>query len=138
MSAHVRSSKKYSDGHSVHIRPNTCADPEISVRWGPPRTMLVFRGFFLINEGRVDQNTTKSGQSLACLQNAIEMAICWLADDGPTLNACLVFQGNWTNIAKEPYSFLIFQWGLGALVPPTLDPHMKYEHFFRFRRQNMV
>ena len=33
------------------------------------------------------------------------MAFHWRADDGPTLNTGLVFQGIRANIAKKPYSF---------------------------------
>ena len=44
---------------------------------------------FLITEGRKDPNTI-SGPSTAHQRNAIEMALRWRADDGPTLNAGLV------------------------------------------------
>ena len=37
---------------------------------------------FLVGEGREDPNTTISGSL-----SAILMAFCWLAGDGPTLNA---------------------------------------------------
>ena len=37
--------------------------------------------FFLVDQGREDQNITKSGPLLAGLPNAI----LWQADDGPTL-----------------------------------------------------
>ena len=37
-----------------------------------------------------DPNTTKSWSSSARQRNAIEIAFCCWADDGPTLNACLV------------------------------------------------
>ena len=46
--------------------------------------------FVLVDDGREDQNTTKSGPSLARQQNAISMAFCWRADDGQPLNADLV------------------------------------------------
>ena len=46
--------------------------------------------FFLVDEGREDPNTTISGPSLACQQNAIKMAFCWRANDGPTSNAGFV------------------------------------------------
>ena len=45
---------------------------------------------------------------------------CWLG-------SFVIFQGNPTSIAKEPYIFLIFQGrgsGPPALPPPPLDPHM--------------
>ena len=44
----------------------TCLDPESYVRGGPTLTL-----FFLVDEGREDQNTTISGPSLARQQNAI-------------------------------------------------------------------
>ena len=46
----------------------------------------------------------------------------WHADECPTLNAGLaaaIFQGIRTFIARNPYIFVIFQWG-----GPDLDPHM--------------
>ena len=54
------------------------------------------------------------------------MAFHWRADDGPKLNAGLVFQGIWTIIAKKPCIFLYFfrGGGLDALCPP-LDPRMQ-------------
>ena len=52
-----------------------CADPESYVREGPTLT------FFLVDEGREDQNTTIGGPS---------SAFRWRADNGPTLNAGLV------------------------------------------------
>ena len=39
----------------------------------------------LVNEGRKDPNTTKSGPSSVRQRNAIEMVFSLLADDGPTL-----------------------------------------------------
>ena len=74
---------------------------------------------FLIDEGRENQNTTKSSPSTI----VIEMAFRWRADDGPTLNAGLVFHGIWTSNAKKPYIFVIFQGGHRPPVPP-LDPGM--------------
>ena len=51
------------------------------------------------------------------------MVFHWRADDGPTLNAGLVFQGFQTSIAKKPYIFVIFQGGTDPLSLP-LDPLM--------------
>ena len=55
----------------------------------------------------------------------IEMVFRWRANDGPTLNTgyggFVIFQGIWTSIAKEPYSFVIFQGGPDPLSSP-LDP----------------
>ena len=45
---------------------------------------------FLVDKGREDPNTTKSGPSLTCQRKAIYMAFHWQADDGPTLSAGLV------------------------------------------------
>ena len=49
-----------------------------------------FEAFFLVDEGREDPNTTKSGPPLARQRNAIEIAFHWRVDDGPTLNASLI------------------------------------------------
>ena len=38
----------------------------------------------------MDRNATKSGTLSARHQNAIPMAFCWRADNGPPLNAGLV------------------------------------------------
>ena len=46
--------------------------------------------FLLVDDGREDQNTTKSGSLSNRERNAIEMAFCWRTDDAPTLNAGLV------------------------------------------------
>ena len=61
--------------------------------------------FFLVDEGREDQNNTKGVPSSA------SQLFRWRADGGPTLNASLVFQGIQTSIAKKPYIFVIFQGG---------------------------
>ena len=53
------------------------------VRGGPTLTFF----FLLVDEWWEDPNTTRSGPSLACQRNAIEMAFHRRADDGPTLNA---------------------------------------------------
>ena len=45
----------------------TCVDPESYVRGGPTLTLT----FFLVDEGREDQNTTIGGPSLARQRNAI-------------------------------------------------------------------
>ena len=56
------------------------------VRVGPALTaFLCF--VLLVDEGREDPNTTKSGLFSARQRNAIKMAFRWRADDGPTLNA---------------------------------------------------
>ena len=51
---------------------------------------LVFCRCFLVDKGKKDPNTTKSGPVLAYQQKAIEMAFCLQADDGQTLNFDLV------------------------------------------------
>ena len=47
------------------------------------------KGFFLVDEGREDQNTTISGLSLTRQRNTILMVFRWHADNDPTLNAGL-------------------------------------------------
>ena len=49
-----------------------------------------FDNLFLVDEGIEDPHTAINGSSLASQGNAIEMAFCWRADYGPTLNAGLV------------------------------------------------
>ena len=60
----------------------------------------------LIDEGREDPNTTKSGPSSALQRNAIEMAFRLRADDGPTFNsglvAFLIFPGFRASITMKP------------------------------------
>ena len=54
-------------------------------------TLTTFFSFFsLVDEGRCDSNTTKSGPSSAHNRNAIKMAFRWWDEDDPTLNAGLV------------------------------------------------
>ena len=73
-------------------------------------SFFVFGIFFLEGGGGVEyQNITKCGPSLGRKRNAIiEMAFRWRTDDDPTLNVGLVFQGIRTNIARKPYTFVIF------------------------------
>ena len=59
----------------------SCADPD---------TLTTFFFSFLVNEGREDPNSTKSGPYSARKRNAIQMAFRWRANDCPTLNAGLV------------------------------------------------
>ena len=77
------------------------ADPESYVRGGP---ILMF---FLVDEGREDQNTTLGGPSSARQRNAFR----WRADNGPTLNAGLVacdFSGDLDQYCLETLFFVIF------------------------------
>ena len=105
---HFNSMLRYIDtsDFTVHFL-NSCIDLESFVRGGPTLT-----GFFLL----------------------VEMAFCWQAHGGPTLNARLVFQGIQTSVAKRPYIFVIFRGGGGGgggggdPAPPTrpLDMCMKF------------
>ena len=86
------------------------ADPESYVRGGP---ILMF---FLVDEGREDQNTTLGGPSSARQRNAFR----WRADNGPTLNAGLVacdFSGDLDQYCLEPLFFVIFKGGGGWTHP---------------------
>ena len=67
----------------LHRRRFACADPGNFVRGCP--TLTMFWGFFLVDEGWVDANSTISGPSSARQLNSKEFR--WRADDGPTLNA---------------------------------------------------
>ena len=51
--------------HNINLL-YSCADPESFVRGGP-----ILMGFFLVCKGRDDLNTTISGPSSPCQQNAI-------------------------------------------------------------------
>ena len=68
---------------------------------GHARIQKILSEWALVDEEREDPNTSISGPSSARQRNAIEMAVRWCADDGPTLNAD--FQGIWTRIAKKHY-----------------------------------
>ena len=102
----------------------------VLVRGGPTPTPTFFCCcFFKADQGREDQNITKSRPLMVCRErplNDLSLAgFRWRADDGPTLNAGLVFQGIQTSIAKKPYTFVIFQgWGSPDPPVPPLDPGM--------------
>ena len=65
-----------------------CANPESFVRGGP--TLTTFFVCFFVDDGREVPNTTISGPSSARQRNAVEIAFCWRADNGPPLNAGLI------------------------------------------------
>ena len=98
------------------------ADPESFVRGVP-----TLRFFFKVYEGRKDPNTTISVPSWACQQNAIYMAFCWRANDGPTLNAGLValwiFRGSGSVLLRNPIFLWFFKGGANPMSP-SLDPCM--------------
>ena len=86
-----------------HVSKNTCMRGFRKICQRGSKSDSVFCVFLLVDEGRKDSNTTKSGPSSAHQQNAIEMAFGWRADGGtidmtfrwrvdggPTLNAGLV------------------------------------------------
>ena len=109
-----------------HILWETCADPDSFVRGGP--TLTTF--FYLVDEGRKDLNTTLNVQSLDPPAkrhlNGVLLACRWWPNIEFWLGSLVIFQENWTSIAKKPYFFVIFQGGSGPPVPPPpLDPHMR-------------
>ena len=53
---------------------------------GPNSSLTIF----LVDEGRVDPNTTKSGPLSAHQRNTIFMAVLWQADNEPTMNTGIV------------------------------------------------
>ena len=61
-----------------------CKDPESFVREGQILTS------FLVDEERENRNSTKIRPSSGCQGKIILMALSWLADGDPTLNAGLV------------------------------------------------
>ena len=62
---------------------------------------------FFFDNGREDQNSTKSGPSSAHQRNAIEIAFRWWADDDPTLYAD-IFLGNPDQYCQETRYFCDF------------------------------
>ena len=90
-----------------------------------------FLKFFLVDKGREDPNITIGEPSSPRQRNAISMAFRWRADGGLTV-IFVVLQGIRTNIAKEPYIFVIFQGGGGGpdLLSHPLDPHMSAPSLF--------
>ena len=79
-------------GKTYHIPTNKCTCSYKHTPCTDPKVLsegvqLYTSIYFTVDE---DPNTTISGQSSAHQQNAIKMAIGWLAYDGPTLNAGLV------------------------------------------------
>ena len=79
--------KEYTSIELLHGKTSNSAKiiPESFVRGGPNLTEA-----FLVDEGRENPNTSKSGPSSAYQQNAFKMAFCWRVDGGSTLNASLV------------------------------------------------
>ena len=67
---------------------------------------FLFLFVFLVDKGIEDASTAINGPSF-CPPVKRYMAFCWQADDGLTLNACLVafvfFLGIQLSIAKKPY-----------------------------------
>ena len=100
----------------------TCADPESFFRGVPTLT------FFL-----VDPNTTKIMPSSACHET-----FSWRADDGPTLNSFVIFQG-----IREPYIFCDFSGGgVQTPGPPSGFAHEKClpecpKHVFSLREKKI-
>ena len=97
-----------------------CAGPE-----GFVRGVQLWLRFFLIDEGKEDQNTTTSGLSSARQRNDIMAR--WLADDGQALHAGLValwfFRGSRPVLLRNPIFLRFFRRDLDPLSPP-LDPRV--------------
>ena len=70
----------------------TCADPE---------------GVQLWQRERIQTNTTISGPS--SLHHQAKLYRCWWPNNGCWLDSIVIFQGIGPSIAKEPYSFMIYQ-----------------------------
>ena len=103
----------------------------------PTLTTYFFIHFFM--RGEWIQNALKEGYHRPASETSFTFR--WRADDGPTLNACLValiFQGIWTSIARKPYIFVIFQGGQDPLPPSPLwiraclSRNIFYKHTFFF------
>ena len=89
-----------------------------------PKGFQLWHWFFLVDEGRIEEpNTTAIGLPVKHHLNGISLAADD-RDDGPTWNAGLValwFFRRSGPVAKEPYTFVIFQGGGGDTDP--LSPH---------------
>ena len=91
--------------------------------------------FFLVDEGREDQNTTIGGPSSARQRN-------WRADNGPTLNAGLVacdFSGELDQYWLETLFFVIFKGGGGVRTPcpPSGSAHDNQGSVLKVLCQNL-
>ena len=77
----------------------------------------------ILSEGvvREDRKSTKNGPPLTHQRNAIEMAFCWLVDNGPPLNAGLVtviFIPRHTLVAR----YYVIPFGVCPSVRPSVRP----------------
>ena len=83
---------------------------------------IFFSYFLLVDEGKEDQNTTKSGLSSLRHLSAILMAFRWRADDCPTLNAGLLalwfFRRSKPVLLRNP----IYLWFFRGVGRDTLSP----------------
>ena len=91
----------------------------------------------MVDEGREDQNTPQSGSS-SPLQGNVSLAGRWWSNIECCLGCFVIFHGIQTSIDKEPYSFVIFQGGVGVGVripcPPsgsaqTFNAAVHHQHF---------
>ena len=77
---------------------------------------------FLVDEGRDDPNTTKSGPTLTCQQNTIKMVFRWCVNVDQTLNADLAalwfFRVSGPVLLRNPIFFVFFRGG-GGPCPPS-------------------
>ena len=94
--------------------------------------------FFLVDEGREDQNTTLGGPSSARQRNAFRLR----ADNGPTLNAGLVacdFSGDLDQYCLETLFFVIFKGGGGGRIPcsPSGSAHDNQGSVLKVLCQNL-
>ena len=94
-------------------------------QWEPNSDNVFFYSFFM--RGEWIQKALKEGYHRPASETPFTFR--WRADDGPTLNACLValiFQGIWTSIGKKPDIFCDLSGGSGPPAPPPspLDPRM--------------
>ena len=107
-------------------------------QWEPNSNNEFFLLFFM--RGEWIQKALKEGYHRPASETPFTFR--WQADDGPTLNACLValiFREIWTSIAKKPYIFVIFfQGGKDPLPPPpsgsahVYRTNILYKHTYFF------
>ena len=113
--------------YGTHV--HACADPESFARGGRTLTGVFFFFSWWGEEGSKYHHKRAiigpppkrhlNGVSLAC--RCWPNIECWLG-------IFVLFQGIRTSIAKKPYTFVIFQGGVGLpAAPSSLDPHMMLE-----------
>ena len=88
---------------------------------------------FLADEGREEYHYKLAiiGPPAKRYINGFSLAGWWWPIIKCWLGSFLILQGIRASIAKEPYIFVIFQWGPDPLSPPSLDQRMMSPFWIR-------